>query len=415
MNLWKAELKRVLKTRSVRILLPAALLLSVLMAYFPVSFVTYTYLDDKKQEVTITGLEAIQMKKESRKDFSGVITPELLSRALLQYQETENTYGDINDPDFSLDIYNQNIYPLGSLIMRMREVYVDPKTGVAKEASALGSEDALGFYEQCPVHLKELMKMEQTDYPSAQKIADSLFEKVTFPYEYYTGYDSNALEYVGLCIFLLILICTFIASTVFAADYQTGADDIIRCTRYGKLRLAVVKISSALLIFTVTFAVCIGIFSLISNTAFGWECRKTSLQIIESSVCLTALNLGQVQNLVIFAGFLTLLATVSFTLFLSSKCRSNTTAIGLSIVFLVAPSFLYMFFGGEVTKWIRCLLPSGGTGMSNSFFYTLISFEFLHLGDASFLPGQIMLIAAAIEIPLFLLLTVVSYCRHISR
>ena len=104
MNLWKAELKRVLKTRSVRILLPAALLLSVLMAYFPVSFVTYTYLDDKKQEVTITGLEAIQMKKESRKDFSGVITPELLSRALLQYQETENAYGDINDPDFSLDI-----------------------------------------------------------------------------------------------------------------------------------------------------------------------------------------------------------------------------------------------------------------------------------------------------------------------
>lgn len=415
MNLFKAELRRVWKTRSVKVLLAAALLLSVLMAYFPVTFVKYSYMDDRNNEVTITGLEAIRAKKESRKQFSGIITPEMLSAALLQYQETVETYGDVNDPSFPQDIYYEKIYPLGNLVMKINEVYADSKTGLAPDTLTLTTEDAMNFYKQCPRHLKDLMKMEQKTHPSAQKIADSLFEKVSAPYQYYPGYDSNAIEYVGMCIFLLVLICSIIASTIFSTEYQTGADDIIRCTRYGKSRLAIVKIASSLLLFILTFAVCMTVFTIISNTAFGWECRNTSLQIIQSAVTIAAMNLGQVQNATILAGFLTLLATASFTLFLSSKCRSNTAAMGFTIVFLLAPSILYMFFGGEITKWIRCLLPSGGVGMSNSFVYTLLGFEFLHLGDASFLPGQVMMIAAAVEIPLFLSLTIFSYCRHTNR
>lgn len=45
MGLLKAEWKRIMKTRTVPFLLAAALLLSLIMAYFPMSFVQYSYLD----------------------------------------------------------------------------------------------------------------------------------------------------------------------------------------------------------------------------------------------------------------------------------------------------------------------------------------------------------------------------------
>lgn len=46
-------------------------------------------------------------------------------------------------------------------------------------------------------------------------------------------------------IFLLAILCAVIVAPVFSTEYQTGADDIIRCTKNGRMRLATVKIASA--------------------------------------------------------------------------------------------------------------------------------------------------------------------------
>ena len=54
MRVYQAELKRILKTRSVQILLAAAVLLSAVLAYFPCTFAEYVYEDEAGQEVTLT-------------------------------------------------------------------------------------------------------------------------------------------------------------------------------------------------------------------------------------------------------------------------------------------------------------------------------------------------------------------------
>ena len=59
MRLYQAELKRILKTRSVQILLAAAILLSAVLAYFPCTFVAYVYENESGKEVTLTGREAV--------------------------------------------------------------------------------------------------------------------------------------------------------------------------------------------------------------------------------------------------------------------------------------------------------------------------------------------------------------------
>ena len=55
MNLYRLELKRVCKTRMTAILLAIALVLAVVMAYLPVTFIGWTELDASGNEVRYTG------------------------------------------------------------------------------------------------------------------------------------------------------------------------------------------------------------------------------------------------------------------------------------------------------------------------------------------------------------------------
>lgn len=414
MRLFWLELKRVVCTRTTMAILALALVLSIVMAWLPVSYVYITLPDGNGGETKITGTQALAEVKERRKEYSGEITPEKMQKALEQYQKTVAQYGDPHDENFPLDVNVEQLFPVTHLTQRLLEVSAD-ENGLVPEMMELTQQDAAQFYEQCVVHVGDLMKLEEARYPDAQRQAKELYSKVEQPFYYYPGYGTDALEYVGMYVFLLVFFCTLIAAPIFSSEYQTGSDDILRCTRNGRIRLAVTKIAVALLVFVVTFAICMTIFTVVSNSLFGWECRQTSLQILYSAAALVNLTVGGAQNWIIGMGLLSLLATASFTLFLSSVCRTNVKALGLSLVFLIGPSVLYMLTSGQVAAWLRCILPSGAVGLSNSFTYSIMSFEFLHIGQTCFWPPVVMFVSELIAIPLFLVLTVRCYQKHISR
>lgn len=219
-------------------------------------------------------------------------------------------------------------------------------------------------------------------------------------------------EYEGMYLFLLMFLCVLITAPLFSCEYQTGADDILRSTKHGKRRLALVKILSALSIDAAAFVPCMTIFQLISNSLFGWECRQTSLQILFSAVNLLDLNVGQMQNLVMLSGFISLLSSICFVLFLSSACQNTTISTGLTIASAILPTLFYMLIGGIAGSWLRVLLPSGALGGSNAFLYALTDFEFLKAGPLTVWTPWLLLIVPALEIPLFLWLTVRTYCRR---
>ena len=100
MNLYRLELKRVCKTRMTAILLAIALVLAVVMAYLPVTFIGWTELDASGNEVRYTGLKAIRKRQEQQ--VSGTITPDVMQEALEAYQRVYRQYdaSSINDiPD----------------------------------------------------------------------------------------------------------------------------------------------------------------------------------------------------------------------------------------------------------------------------------------------------------------------------
>ena len=63
MRIFTAEIKRLLKTRSVLILILAALLLAPALAYFPASFETWTYRDGVERKRNVIQYRAFQNAK----------------------------------------------------------------------------------------------------------------------------------------------------------------------------------------------------------------------------------------------------------------------------------------------------------------------------------------------------------------
>ena len=66
MRVFTAELRRLLKTRSVLALMLAALILAPVQAYFPASFASWTYRDESGQEVRVEGREALKLEEENQ-------------------------------------------------------------------------------------------------------------------------------------------------------------------------------------------------------------------------------------------------------------------------------------------------------------------------------------------------------------
>ncbi len=407
------ELKRVAKTRSTWILAAGALLLSVAMALLVISFARHWNLDESGTEIRLSGRDAIQANQDMLKPIEGEFTPEKIRDAFETYHEVYETYGEETDniPDV---VYYQKIAPIYVILNSMREVYVNKSSGIPVPLYEISPEEAANFYERRTERLADYLSYEYKDSPDVVEQALALNEKVEAPFYYVYGVgDSDTLEYLTMCIFLLVMLCTVIAAPIFSADYQSGADDILRCTKHGRRRLAVVKLLSAILLTTVIFVVCVTAFIFISFAAFGWGSLKTTLQLAFSAISFVTLTVGEANALVVFSGLLTFLATVCFTLFLSTKFKNPITVLGLAIGGCLLPTILsFAGSGANIENWIRLCLPSGGVGLRNSFFFELTEFNFLPLGPISVWTPYIIPVAAGIEIVLFFILAIRSYSRH---
>jgi len=409
------ELKRVAKTRSTWILAAGALLLSIVMALLVISFAHHWYLDENGTEARFTGRDAIYANQERQKPIEGELTPEKIQAAFEIYHEVYETHG-AKIENIPQDLYYQRIVPVNAILNRVREVYVDKSTGIPVPLYEISPEEAANFYGQRTERLADYLSQEYKDSPDAVEQALAINEKVKAPFYYVYGVgNSDTSEYLTICIFLLVMLCTVIAAPIFSADYQSGADDILRCTKHGRRRLAVVKLLSAILLTTAIFAACVSAFILISYTAFGWESLKTTLQLAFSAISFVPLTVGEANMLVVFSGLLTFLATVCFTLFLSTIFKNPITVLGLALGSCLLPTILsFAGSGATIENWIRLCLPSGGVGLRNGFFYELIDFNFLPLGPISVWTPYIIPVAAGIEIVLFFILAVRSYTRHES-
>jgi len=412
MRLLKLELKRVLKTRLTLILLLFALFFTFVMAYLPTTFSYSSYTDQNGNKIELKGLSSVNYTKNLQSEIAGNVTSEKVRRAVESYQACLTKYGVKYSYDLPEGVYEIEILPYAPLLHGVKEAFADPNTGIAPSIMEIAPEKLDNYYAACNEHITSLMKMEQRDYPAAQKAAVSMYHEIEKPYLFFPGYSADAMDYQILLGFLIMLICAVIAAPTFTSDYQTGADDILRCTMYGKAKFAVTKIVSALLICGTAFILCAAAYILVSNSLFGWESTKTSVQILYSIVSLPDMNINQLQCFTAVSGLLSILATVSFTLFLSSKCKNIVVSLSTALVFCILPFVISIALPAEIGTWIYGMLPSSGAGLQTNILYASIDFDFLNIGNLALWLPHVMLGVSIIEIPLFAFLTVYSYARH---
>lgn len=411
MRILSLEIKRILKSRRTLILLAVAMLLSIAMAYLPISFEGINRPNGDGTVTELDGLAAIKYKRDLYASINGEVTPQKIKEAIQTYQDCVNEYGPVEEEGFPLEVNIEKIVPIRPLLKGLAEVFADPLTGIGADLMDINPDDIdQSYYEKCAKHLNDVMKNEQRDYPTAQQKANDKYAKVEKPFTLYAGMSKDAFDYIELYILFLAILCVAITAPVFANEYQTGSDSILRATRHGRVRLAIAKILASCMVFIVVYILGMTVHLFILNWAFGTECLKTSVQMLYSIINLPNWNLGQLQIILVAAGLLSILATISCTLFLSAKCKDSLTVMLISIVVLLTPFFAYAAIGGAT--WISSILPSAGIGMQNNFLYQLLNFNYLHIGKMSFWTPYVILIFVAIEVPVFLFLAIRSYCKH---
>ena len=404
MRVFYLELKRIVKTRLTWILLLASLAMTLLMAWLPTTFVE---VDGLK------GLPAVRRLKELQEDTAGEVTPEKLKAALSTYQQCLKEYSAETANDLPDGVRTRHILPLTGVLHGVNEVYADPDTGIGPGLPNIDPAGLDDYYGDCRARLMSLMRMEQKDHPAARAEAVRLYEKVGTPYHFYPGFNTDALDYQILLGFVLTLFAAVIAAPVFSSDYQTGADDIQRCMRHGRMALGAAKTGAVLLICGAQFSVCMVLFILITDSLFGWETVATSVQMLYSATMLADMTVLEIQWFTAGAGLLSLLATVSLTAFLSARIRTTVAALAAALFSCVLPVFVYFAAPASVGLWLRALIPSSGAaGVQTSILYTMLDYDFLNAGSLAIWLPEAMVIATVLELPAFAAAGVRSYIRH---
>lgn len=411
MRLLGLEIKRILKTKITWLLLLCSLIFAVLIAYLPVTFEGAVITDPDGNEREINGLKAVRYFQE-RDELFGEVTAEKIKQTVEAYQEVYEIYDSQYGNEVPAAVFYERLAKYRPFIRGIKEAFADPETGIAPGVRDLDINKVGDYYEMLSGRLENIMNMEQKNHPLAKETALDKFEKVSRPYRYYYGASSDSMDYEVLLIFLMTFFGVIITATVFSSDYQTRADDILRCTRHGRLGIAGAKVTASLLITGSAYLVCGTVWILVTNTLFGWEGTKTSMQIIYSVTSLPPFTIGQLQWASLLGGFLLFLATISFTVFLSATARDNVSALALGLVSALLPVIVYMSVPGAFGDWLSCILPSGGIGLGNSLLYSMFDFIFLHVGRASFWNVDVLLFLGMIKIPVFALGAIVSYCKR---
>ena len=406
MRLYYLEMKRLIRTKSVWILMIAMVVLAAVMAYVPVTFIR-AYKTDAGNVQAVTGVQAVKISKETRKDMEGEVTEEKIRQAIRVLNEMYQEYGSSFMEEVPADVYAEKIYPIMPVLNVIEQVLVpDGKNLYNMEAFDVKEEDAATIYEK---YREEIQGLSQN--PELVKEMQKISGSVKTPFTYESGMTLETVDYYTIYLFLVMFAFIVIASPVYAAEYQTGADDVIRCTKNGRVRIADTKI---LVTFTLAVPTLVAssmpieavLYILYGGSGFG-----TSIQM-GYVFYLPALTIGSMLKLQIAGGVLFTLATVSFVLFLSSKCKNVQTALISAFGIAILPMILNMAGNNNVLNIMRCILPTGGFGLINGLQSELMARNFaLVAGHYIWLP-YILLVAAAVAVPVFVGLTIVSYCRR---
>lgn len=348
--------------------------------------------------------EAISYRKNVYASLSGELTEERVLHDIKEYQNMHSNPENVvvgrgGESSFKDEIFYQYFEPRHSYLDLLGNTYSSNELG-AENLLNVNLEDGAKFYQAREntiidrINNNEDLNSVEKDYWKNK----ALSVKTPFRYGYVLGW-ANFGQTSELLIICILGICIAVSS-VFAGEYQTGADAVILSTRYGKTKIIGAKLISTFLFATVVFIFNAFIALGLCLKTFGAEGGNLPLQMA-STICPYNLTFKQAAYISIGIAYIVMLGMVSFTLLLSSKMKSAFSVLSIDILAVIVP----MFF--SLCKE-TALLPSMAT-LGGSLFNYYISYN---VGNIVINQFIMIIIAYALVITISLFLSSRFFQKH---
>ena len=312
---------------------------------------------------TVTGLEAVRVQKESRKEVTlDQETVDALVDEYLGY--TQDLVASSDDRELmylSEEMYVKWYLPHQPVLHLITDAYRSyPEQRNDSIRDVLLQSRGKDFYEarkervwenlEDAVNWGEIIAAE-ADWWNAE---DDAVGEASY------GYNRPWWEIVNstsLVILVMLVICIGTAP-VFAGEYQSKCDSLLLSMRYGKSRLILAKLTSSFLFSTVVYWGGMGLFAGIYLAVMGTDGWNLPVQALCENISI-GYNLTSLQacGLVFVMGYVLTLGLVGVVLLLSSIMKNPYGVMISSLLFLCMPLFLSMNRGGYLWKHFLGLLP----------------------------------------------------------
>ena len=418
MRLYKQELKRLFLMKRTKVIFLIAILISILFAVLASEFSGANVPNGEGGAIWLHGTGAISFLERASSEGNGEITLEGLKAALQKYQDLYHEYEmdplkpGMSEGKFPLDVYWEQVYPIAPLLRILRTAYGTNEKQA--DLMALKQSDIDRFYAACEARLEDAMKSDEVlNNPAYISKAKAIYNRVEKPYIVSHGYTRDAFDYISFTILLLVLLSAVMIAPVFSERYESGEDSVIRCTEFGRGKLVSTTILAVVTVSSLLYFLGIGAHLLVSDMIFGKDTLRESVQVLYTVYSLPALDLLGLQIALALTGWLCCIAITVMAACISAIMRETATAMVISIIVVVLPTFLYMGVGN--VNWLSALLPSAAVGLQNNMLYSLVDLRFLMMGGVALWYPVVLVITEIIETVVFVVFAHFAYVRHQVR
>lgn len=375
-ELVKFELKKLFtKKMNIIVLIVCLFLITILFGLSGIDFLASDKLGNNYK-----GQEAISLRKEQIAQLKGTLTNERITEEIKDLQDLRknpdnlvvNSYGE---EDFSKKIYNEYLDNRLNLLANINKVYAGYSSSYIDEILKVDLENTEDFYTLRQNVIKESLNQDYSGKTYTDQEKDYWIEKSSkvetpFEYDFYYGW-SNTFNSYQMTVVTIIAVCICLSS-IFSGEYQSGADNIILTSKYGKSKAITAKIIASIIFATIVFVVYL-IFSVGSVLLmFGTDGWNLPIQIM---------NILSVYPLTFLEAFLynvgisyaILLGMVGLTLFLSSKLKGSIAVFIIDIAIIMIPSFFRIT--SQFGLWNKTLLLMPYNSIFNNF-SRMVSYQF---------------------------------------
>ena len=360
-SLIKFEFKKLAKKRSNIITVLVSIILTIIFFTVPIlEFGTY----DTKGNYH-TGFKAIPLKKQSKELFPSTITDENVAKAIKEYQQLFSTSENIiknESGELSLkkDVEIKYVSPKFQYFFMISQNYYRPFENLGlSNLLKINLQKGTKFYETRNKKISALldMKEDNRNYSAQEKafwINKSSKIQEPYAYGYYNGWY-GIMSILGNLIFALLAICITIAS-VFAGEYQCGADALILASKYGRTKVITAKIISAFAFATMVFLLNVSFAVAIPLLSFGIEGWNLPMQI-HNTIIPYPFTFASCTFICIGVAYAVMMGLVSFTLLLSARLKTPFTVLIIDVIILIGSFFMKPGTNNRVINDILYLLP----------------------------------------------------------